>query len=136
MTLLLDQAVSTPMQESHNVSIFRQTVGTADHGPAPEPDGQPLQPLELGRQKLVRERTRNISVRQAEEQRCSNQIPAAPTQKFHSGDTHRLDITPTSLAPDSVSEPGQRPSKPLEQGRQKLVWERMRNIPVRQTEGQ
>ena len=35
-----------------------------------------------------------------------------------------LSITPTSLTHDSVSGPGQRPSKPLEQGRQKFVQKR------------
>ena len=125
-----DRAVSAPTGD-----IIHQTVGTADHGPAPKPDGLLPQPLERGRQKFVRERARNISVRQVDGQGSLDQIPATPTQKFHSSDAHSQGITPTSIAPGPVSEPGQPSSKLLEQGSQKFVRERERDISVRQADG-
>lgn len=95
--------------------------------PAPEPvienaiqpERQASYSSEQGRQKFVRERVRDISVRQTEGRRQSSQAASVPTQELRGGGQ-----TVDTADHGPASELDGQLSQPLEQGRQKFVQEK------------
>ena len=78
-----NRVVSVPARESYGGNMFSRTIDTAEHGPAPEPDGQLPQPLEQGRQKFVRERQKKTAAQRMEKQRGPK--VDAPAQQLDGG---------------------------------------------------
>lgn len=120
------QAAITPTHES-GITNAIQPEHQASHSP------------ESGRQKFVRERVQNVSVRRTPEQRQSSPVLSTPTQELRYHSTRGQATTPitsTSAAPASLSESDQQHPKPLEQGRQKFVQERQKEAAVQRRKKQ
>ena len=100
------------------------------------PEHQASYSPEPGRQKFVRERVRNVSMRRAPEQRQSSPAPSGPTQEFHRFSVHGQVTTPTDVPPAYATDPDRQPVKPLEQGRQKFVQERQKEAAVQRRKKQ
>ena len=114
-------------------------IQTEQVAPAPEPvienavqpECQASYSSEQGRQKFVRERVRDISVRQTEGRRQSSQTASVPTQESRGGGQT---VDTADHGPASELD-GQLP-QPLERGRQKYVRERQKKAAVQRMEKQ
>ena len=119
----LDRAVSESAQEPYGGRIFRQTVDTADRGPAPGSDGQPPRLLERGRQNYVQERQKKAAVQRGESNHGSER--AAPARKWDAGNAQ-----PKSIATLSAQD-GKQPKKSIARGTAPNGNQRIKEIPLR-----